>query len=158
MLLEQSQHASVHAAICRTCLLLDDERFDEWLAMCAPEVSYSIQTYSPEIRRQMTWLKHDRARLEQMLSTLHLHQRDSGNLLRHPSILQVERGKDGTLDTMSSVLIFRTAQDGITGLFAAARYFDTWNAATDQLLLKERRVQLATRVLMSDAGGSHVPL
>lgn len=74
MLLEQSQHALVHAAIGRSCFLLDDERFDEWLAMCTQDVSYSIRTYSPEIRREMTWLKHDRAGLEQMLSTMHLNE------------------------------------------------------------------------------------
>ncbi len=158
MLLEQSQHALVHAAIGRSCFLLDDERFDEWLAMCTQDVSYSIRTYSPEIRREMTWLKHDRAGLEKMLSTMHLNQRDLGDLLRHPSVLQVERGADSTLDTMTSVLICRTAQDGSSSLFAAARYFDTWDAATGQLLLKARRVQLATRVFKSDSGGSHVPL
>lgn len=158
MLLEQSQLAAAHAAIGRSCHLLDDERFDEWLAMCTQDVSYSIRAYSPEIRREMTWLKHDRAGLEQMLGTLRLHQRDSGDLFRHPSVLKMERDIDGSLDTMTAVLIYRTAQDGMSSLFAAARYFDTWEAGSDQLLLKARRVQLATRVLMSDSGGSHVPL
>ncbi len=158
MSIEQIQIASVNAAIGRSCHLLDDERFDEWLAVCTQDVSYSIRTYSPEIRREMTWLQHDRAGLEQMLSTLRLHQRDSGTLFRHPSVLQMENGVDGTLKSMTAVLIYRTTQDGISSLFAAARYFDEWEAGSVQLLLKTRRVQLVTRVLMSDTGGSHVPL
>ncbi len=158
MSFEPTRLAAVQEAIGRSCYLLDDERFDEWLAMCTQDVSYSIRAYSPEIRREMTWLKHDRAGLEQMLNTLRLHQRDSGALFRHPSVLQMENVIDGTLTTVTSVLIYRTAQDGISSLFAAARYFDTWDAGPAQLLLKMRRVQLATRVLMSDSGGSHVPL
>ena len=41
----QAVEASVREAIYRACLLLDEERFMEWLALCAPDFCYRIRTY-----------------------------------------------------------------------------------------------------------------
>lgn len=150
---------SIRDLIGRSCMLLDDERFDQWLELCAPEMRYTIETYSPEIRREMTWLNLDRTGLAQLFGTLRHHERDPGTLVRHPSILDLKIDADGLrANAMTSVMIARTAADGATGLFAVARYYDIFSTMGASPLLAARRVQLFTRILMSDSGGSHLPL
>ncbi len=52
--------------IASASLRLDDDDFEGFLALCAPDFRYSIQAYSPEIRRDMTWLDLGRAELEML--------------------------------------------------------------------------------------------
>src|SRR5262249_32031475 len=66
----KSVDQAIRDVIYRACLLLDHEKFGEWLALCAPEFSYRITTYSPEIRRQMTWFEQDVAGLKAMIDLL----------------------------------------------------------------------------------------
>lgn len=148
---------SIKQTLLRSCLLLDEERFDEWLAVCAPEFSYSIEAYSTEIRRHMTWLDLDRAGLRDLFDGLKLHERDAGILHRHVSELIFDVQSEDEMSSISSLLIVRTALDGTSRLYAAGRYYDRWIHRLPTPLLAARRVVLSTRVLMSDAGGSHVP-
>ena len=53
----------VRELIYRSCLLLDAEDFDGYLALYAPDCHYKITAYGPEIRKDMTWLDLDRDRL-----------------------------------------------------------------------------------------------
>lgn len=149
---------AVAAAVGASCLCLDEERFEDWLEGCAPGFTYSVQAYSPEIRRHMTWLSLDRPGLERLAQTLRTHQRDPGALMRHPSVLKVREQPDGRIESVSSVLVVRTAPEGTSSLYAALRYVDTWTASAEALLLLNRKVEMGTRVLPSDSGGSHVPL
>lgn len=149
---------AVEAAVGLSCLCLDEERFEDWLEGCASDFRYSVQAYSPEIRRHMTWLSLDRLGLERLAQSLRMHQRDPGALMRHPSVLKVKENPDGKLESVSSVLVVRTAPDGTSALYAALRYVDVWTASAKNLLLSNRRVEMSTRVLLSDSGGSHVPL
>ena len=63
----EATKASVRDLIYRACLRLDEEDFAGWLKLCAPDFNYRIRTYSPEIRKEMTWYEQDGAGLAQMI-------------------------------------------------------------------------------------------
>lgn len=138
-------------------LRLDDDDFDGFLALCAPDFRYSIQAFSPEIRREMTWLDVDRAELETLFRTLPRHNSDHAPLTRHVTVATVSAGDTaGTLSAVSSLQVFRTALDGgASALFAVGKIHDqlAWDGRA--ALLHRRRVRLATRLL---GIGSHKPL
>lgn len=141
----------------QTCLDLDAERFDAWLGHFDAALEYTIVAHSPEIRREMVWLELDRPGLEHLCRTLPTHARDPGALHRHPSLLTLKED-GGIIVATSSVLVVRTAPAGTSTLFAAAHYHDRIVRQGDQLRIAARRVVLGTRMLVSDSGGSHVPI
>src|SRR5882757_11355437 len=62
--------AAVEDLIYTGCAYLDEQRFDAWLETTAPEFRYRITAYSPDIRREMIWLDHDRQALAAMIDLL----------------------------------------------------------------------------------------
>src|ERR1700688_328684 len=82
--------ASVRDVIYRACLRLDAEDFTGWLKLCAPDFNYRIKTYSPEIRKEMTWYEQDAAGLAQMIEMLPRHNTDHGRLTRHATVYSVD--------------------------------------------------------------------
>jgi len=122
--------------IYRACLLLDDQKFTEWLELCAPEFSYRITTYSPEIRRQMTWYEQDVAGLKGMIEMLPKHNTDHGRLTRH-------------------VTVYTVIDSGETQLFLIGRYHDRFTLGEQGPRFLERNVMLDTRRLDK---GSHYPI
>jgi methanesulfonate monooxygenase subunit beta len=156
--------AAVQALIYRATLLLDAERFADWLALCAPDFTYRIQTYSPEIRKQMTWLQHDLKGLRTMIEMLPRHNTDHGQLSRHVNVYAVEFEDGGAVATaISSFLCHRTMLDGInahldsgeTQLFLVGKYYDRFRWDDGQPLFIDRTVVLDTRRLDK---GSHYPI
>jgi methanesulfonate monooxygenase small subunit len=161
---QEAAKAAVQALIYRAALLLDAERFADWLALCAPDFTYRIQTYSPEIRKQMTWLQHDLKGLRTMIEMLPRHNTDHGQLSRHVSVYAVELEEGGAVATaISSFLCHRTMLDGInahldageTQLFLVGKYYDRFRWDGGQPLFIDRTVFLDTRRLDK---GSHYPI
>jgi len=156
--------AAVRDAIYRAALLLDGEKFKDWLALCAPEFRYRIQTYSPEIRKEMTWLEHDLTGLHGMVDMLPRHNTDHGQLSRHVSVYAVELDPAGdAASAISSFACYRTALDGVlshldageTRLFVIGKYHDRFRLAGGRALFVDRTVFLDTRRLDK---GSHYPI
>jgi len=147
--------SAVRDLIYRSCLRLDAGDFPGWLELCAPSFRYSITAYSPEIRKEMTWLDHDRDGMEGLFKMLPKHNSDHSPLTRHASVYVVERdGYEAT--AITSVVVYRTALDGgATELFAVCKYFDTVTLEGGTPLLADRNVRLDTREL---GIGSHFPL
>src|SRR5579885_3869301 len=111
---QEAVKTAVRDVIYKSCLLLDSNRFADWLGLCAPEFNYKIETYSPEIRKPMTWYEQDRAGLAGQFEMLPKHNTDHGQLLRHISVYQVEcdpAGKEAS--AISSFVCYRTMLDGI---------------------------------------------
>jgi methanesulfonate monooxygenase small subunit len=138
-------------------LRLDDDDFDGFLALCAPDFRYTIQAFSPEIRREMTWLDVDRAELETLFRTLPRHNSDHAPLTRHVTVATVSPDEaGGSVSAISALQVFRTALDGGgTALFAVGKIHDqlAWDGA--RAVLQRRQIRLATRLL---GIGSHKPL
>lgn len=141
--------------VARSCLALDEEDGDGFLALCADDFRYRIEVASPELRRTMVWLEHDGDGLRELLGSLPEHLRRSGRLLRQlgASVSLSEDPQELRLGTSFSVV--HTRLDGRSVLWAAGRYRDVIGLRGDTLRLCARTVDLHTR----DLGiGSHVPL
>ncbi|MBM3503172.1 MAG: methanesulfonate monooxygenase [Alphaproteobacteria bacterium] len=147
---------NVRELVYRSCLALDREDFDGFLALCDPALHYVVTAYSPEIRKEMTWMEQDLAGMKALLAMVPQHLRRTGSLHRHVSVYQVEApASDGTIGALSSFLVTHTALDGGSRLFAVGHYHDRIAATGGRHLLKTRRAHLETR----DLGiGLHIPI
>jgi methanesulfonate monooxygenase small subunit len=140
----------------RTALALDAGEFAAYLGLCAPDFRYSAGAYSPEIRREMLWLDHDREGLANLFATLPRHHSDRAPLSRHVTVYTVDLAAAGDQARMdSSLLVFRTTLDGGSSeLFAVGKIHDTARLVGGGALLVRRHIQLQTRQL---GIGSHIP-
>lgn len=137
------------------CLLLDGQRFQAWLERVAPTFHYRIVAYSPEIRKEMTWLEHDRAGLVALFELLPKHHVDHAQWQRHAVVYQVREDGEDTLRAITSLVVHHTVYDvgdahldaGVTRVFAAGRYHDVFRRIEGRWLLAERSVRLETRQL-----------
>jgi methanesulfonate monooxygenase small subunit len=147
---------AVRQLVGQSCAFLDTEDFASFLSLCAPEFQYQVTVYSPEIKKRMVWMNHDRSGLSTLFHVLPQHVRLLGSLFRHASVYSIERiGSSNDASVVSSILIVQTDPDGVSKLFAAGRYLDTVRLSGDRPLLLARTVQLETR----DVGiGSQAPL
>jgi methanesulfonate monooxygenase small subunit len=160
----KSVERAIRDVIYRACLLLDDEKFLEWLTLCAPEFKYRITTYSPEIRKPMTWYEQDVAGLKAMIELLPKHNTDHGRLTRHATLYTVDADpSQNEARTTTSFACYRTMLDGInshidsgeTQLFLVGKYHDRFRIGEDGPRFLERNVFLDTRRLDK---GSHYPI
>ena len=145
---------AIEELIYRSCLALDAREYKAFLAMCEDDFRYTIATYSPEIRRDMVWLDHDRKGMETLFGNLPKHNSDHSPLTRHATVYTVEI--DGNVaNVVSALQVFRTLLDGgATELFAVGRFHDTVKLDGAAAKLARRLVKLDTRLL---GYGYHVP-
>ena len=64
------QRQAIEELIYRSCLALDARDYKAFLGLCDEDFKYTIATYSPEIRRDMVWLDHDRKGMETLFGNL----------------------------------------------------------------------------------------
>jgi methanesulfonate monooxygenase small subunit len=148
---------AIDELVYRSCMLLDRMDFAGFLALCDPAFHYRITTYSPEIRKDMTWLEHDRAGLKLLFDNLPKHNSDHSPLTRHATVYTVESDAGGNqARVVSALTVYKTSLDGgTTELFAVGKFLDIVKVDGEQPLLVERNVRLDTRML---GIGSHVPI
>lgn len=147
--------AGIEEVLYAGCLFLDELRFANWLELTAAELRYRIQAYSPDIRKQMTWLDHDRRGLAALLEILPRHHVDGAQWIRHVVLYTVTREEPDHVRAVSSLAIFHTVVDvgdshlegGSSRLFAVGRYHDRFRREAGRWLLAERTVKLETRQL-----------
>lgn len=147
----------VEELIYRSCLLLDEKDFTGFLDLCDERFRYTITTHSPEIRRDMTWLDHDKSGMTTLLNQLPRHNSDHSPLTRHATVYTVRfDASQRRSEVVSALQVFKTALDGGTSeLFAVGKYLDTVKFSDGNLLLLRRVVKLDTRML---GIGYHIPL
>ena len=146
----------IGALVYRTCLLLDAERFDDYLAQCSADFRYRVKADSPELGKEMTWLDLDRNELADLLENVANHVRLPGRFTRQATVYTIERDDDGAAALVTtSLIVVYTDLDGVSRLFASGRYLDTVALAGPAPRLASRTVWLDTRDL---GPGSHVPL
>jgi methanesulfonate monooxygenase small subunit len=150
------QRQAIEELVYRSCLALDDRDYKGFLALCDDDFHYTITTYSPEIRKDMVWLDHDRKGLDTLLTNLPRHNSDHSPITRHATVYTVDVAVgEGTATVVSALQVFRTLLDGgASELFAVGRFHDTvkLNGATPKLA--KRIVKLDTRLL---GYGYHIP-
>jgi methanesulfonate monooxygenase subunit beta len=141
--------------IYRGAALLDERRFDDWLQLTAAKFNYRIGAYSPEIRKEMTWLEHDREGLRAQFELLGKHHVDHAIWFRQAVLQEVSQENSETLRAITRLVIYQTAVDvgdvhvesGSTRLFAVARYHDQLVLENGRWVLADRYARLDTRQL-----------
>jgi methanesulfonate monooxygenase small subunit len=147
--------SAIEEVIYSGCLLLDEQRFAAWLEHSAPELRYRIAAYSPDIRKDMVWLDHDRAGLLALFELLPKHHVNHSPWQRHAVLYQVVQESEQQLRAVTSLAVFQTVLDvgdahvdgGASSVFAVGRYHDRFRLEQGRWLLSERTVRLETRQL-----------
>ena len=146
----------IRSLIMRSCLLLDVERFDDYLALWSAEGRYRITSWSPDLRKELVLLDLSLSDFSQLLHNVPNHERMQGTLSRHVTGPLVEPGHDdGTARATSSLLVVHTDLEGVSSLYAAGKYLDDIEIANGEARIASREVRLETRQLGT---GSHVPM
>ena len=150
---------SIDELIYRSCMFLDDKNFAGFLDLCDPAFHYAITTYSPEIRKEMTWLEHDKAGLKLLFDNLPKHNSDHSPLTRHATVYTAEYDDvRGQARVITALQVFKRSLDGgATELFAVGKLLDTVkleSADSGKVVLVDRNVRLDTRQF---GFGYHIP-
>ena len=137
-------------------MTLDDKKFNDYLDLCDPAYHYAITAYSPEIRKEMTWLEHDKMGMQALFTNLPKHNSDQSPLSRHVTVYTVTPSDDDSeAQVISALQVFRTTLDGgTTELFAVGKIHDRVTLAGGTPKLLSRNVRLDTRML---GFGYHIP-
>ena len=153
-MLNPAQRQTIEELVYRSCLALDTKDYNAFLELCDKDFRYTISTYSPEIRRDMVWLDHDRKGMETLFTNLPRHNSDHSPLSRHATVYTVDLAGPAA-SVVSALQVFRTQLDGgATELFAVGRFHDTVTLEGASPKLARRLVRLETRLL---GYGYHVP-
>ena len=147
---------AIEELVYRSCLFLDDKKFTEYLSLCDEGFRYSIAAHSPEIRKDMIWLDHDKPGLTTLLTQLPRHNSDHSPLTRHATVYTIDAGAAADeAQVVSALQVFKTELDGgVSQLFAVGRYVDTVKINGGAPKLLKRVVKLDTRML---GIGYHIP-
>jgi methanesulfonate monooxygenase small subunit len=149
-----STKEAVERTVYNSCLRLDDKDFKGFLELCDPAFKYTIRAYSPEIRKEMVWLEHDKKGMELLFTNLPRHNSDHSPITRHATVYTVDVDGDEA-KAISALQVYKTAIDGgATALFAVGKYIDRLKLGPDGARLLERAVRLDTRML---GIGYHIP-
>lgn len=152
----QADRTVIEEVVYRSCLALDEKNFKAYLELCDSAFHYTITAHSPEIRKDMVWLDHDKAGLQLLFTNLPRHNSDHSPVTRHATVYTVDLDAAGQQATVVSALqVFRTTLDGgATELFAVGRYIDTVKLNAGAATLLKRIVKLDTRQF---GFGYHIP-
>jgi methanesulfonate monooxygenase small subunit len=154
-MVKTEQRQVIEELIYRSCLALDARDYKSFLDLCEPGFRYTITTHSPEIKRDMVWLDHDRKGMETLFANLPRHNSDHSPLTRHATVYTVDMNGDDAAEVVSALQVFRTQLDGgATELFAVGRFHDTVRLQGGSAKLARRVVKLETRQL---GYGYHIP-
>jgi len=152
--IKSEQRQAIEELVYRSCLALDSRDFKAFLALCDESFRYTITTHSPEIKRDMVWLDHDKKGMETLFTNLPRHNSDHSPLTRHATVYTVDAA-GSEANVVSALQVFRTQLDGgATELFAVGRFHDTVKLDGEQPKLARRVVKLDTRLL---GYGYHIP-
>ena len=147
---------AIEELVYTSCMLLDEHKYNDYLALCDEGFRYTITAHSPEIRRDMVWLDHDRAGMQTLLTQLPRHNSDHSPLTRHATVYSVKVDEAAkAADVITSLQVYKTDLDGgATKLFAVGKYIDRVTLANGAPKLAQRTVKLDTRMLDI---GYHIP-
>jgi methanesulfonate monooxygenase subunit beta len=147
---------TIEELIYKSCLVMDEKDFEGYLELCDASFRYSISAYSPEIRKEMVWLEHDRDGMKTLFANLPKHNSDHSPLSRHATVYLVEEQDGGSKAKVTSALqVFRTSLDGgATELFAVGKMIDIVANHDDGPKMLSRNIRLDTRML---GFGYHIP-
>ena len=147
---------AIEELVYRSCLALDAKDFKGYLELCHESFRYTISAHSPEIRKDMIWLDHDKPEMQLLFNNLPKHISDHSPLSRHAVVYTVEAAADqNTAAVVTTLQVYKTTLDGgATELFAIGRYLDSVSLGGESPKLLKRVVRLETRQF---GFGYHIP-
>jgi len=154
----------VRDTIYRATLLLDDQKWEQWLDLCDESFHYVIKSFSPEINRDLTYFQGSHKDLTTMVRLLPKHNTDHSPLRRHTTVYTVDVAEDGkTASAVSSFVVYQNLLDGVNShidagesrLFLVGRYIDTFKLDNGKARFVKREVRIENRRLDK---GSHWPI
>lgn len=154
----------VRDTIYRATLMLDDQRWDDWLALCDDDFHYAIKSFSPEINKDMTYLQGSRKDMANLIRLLPKHNTDHSLLRRHTSVYMVDLSEDGKEATaVSAFVVYQNLLDGVNShldagesrLFLVGKYYDKFAIKDGVAKFVKREVRIDERRLDK---GSHWPI
>ena len=142
--------------IARSCMALDAQDYAGYLELCGPAYRYTISAYSPEIRKEMIWLQHDKDGMKTLFGNLPRHNSDHSPITRHVTVYTVQTDEAAKqAKVVSALQVFKTKLDGgATELFAVGKMYDSIDLSGDEPRLLDRNIRLDTRML---GVGYHIP-
>ena len=150
----QAARIAIEELVYRSCLALDEKNFKAYLDLCDDDFRYTITAHSPEIRKDMIWLDHDKPGMQLLFANLPRHISDHSPLTRHAIVYTVDYAGE-LAQVVSALQVFKTTLDGgATELFAIGRYLDTVRVDGATPKLTKRVVKLETRQF---GFGNHIP-
>jgi 3-phenylpropionate/cinnamic acid dioxygenase small subunit len=155
MIMPIQEQLEIQGLIQQTAKLLDAEDLTGWLNLFDASGEYELTTYSPELRRTLTWWKADHGALQKTLAEVPRHVRDTARRLRvlTPNVVRIG-GDEAYAD--SPFAVYRTTPEGESSLYVVGRYQDTlMRSPSGDWLYRRHHVILDTRML--DAF-THLPL
>jgi methanesulfonate monooxygenase small subunit len=150
------ERSTIEELVYKSCMLLDEKDYKGYLALCDDDFRYTITAHSPELRRDMVWLDHDRKGLETLFTQLPRHNSEHSPLTRNATVYSVAIEDSGeAANVVTALQVFKTELDGgITALYAVGKYLDRVSLANGTVKLARRTVKLDTRML---GIGYHIP-
>jgi methanesulfonate monooxygenase subunit beta len=151
----------IHDLIADSCALLDEQKFDQWIALTSPDFHYRLSAFSDELGKTMVWMEtmvwmdFGRDALENLMQHASDHERNLVHYSRHVSAIRVGSAQNGIVPVRSSLTVYYTDLEGTTAIYAVGVYQDKATFVDGAPMLTERDVLLTTRRLPF---GSHYPL
>jgi methanesulfonate monooxygenase small subunit len=156
--------ALVRETIGRATMYLDDQRWEDWLALCDDDFHYAIRCFSPEINTDMIYLQGSRKEMTTLVNLLPKHNSDNSWMRRHTSVYVVEPTEDGQVaSAVSSVVVFQNLLNGGNShidagesrLFLVGKYHDTFVMRDGTPKFRRRELRIDDRRLDK---GTHWPI
>ena len=72
----QPDRTAIEELVYRSCLMLDEKNYKGYLDLCDGDFRYTITAHSPEIRKDMIWLDHDKPGMQTLFNQLPRHNSD----------------------------------------------------------------------------------
>lgn len=138
------------------CTYLDEEKFDLFLSYFTAKSTYTITTFSGELRRELAYLDLDFLGLKALVNGIGDHVRFPDKLVRHITLRLINKVEDDLIFCTTTVAIYHINLSSVAGIYAIGKYRDTsQNRPGIGLQIIKRNVFLETR---SFPFGSHLPL
>ena len=154
----------VRDTIYRATIMLDDQRWEEWLDLCDDDFHYAITAFSPEIKKEMIYLQGSRKDMVSLVKLLPKHNTDHSWLRRNTSVYTVDVSDDGaSAKSISAFVVYQNQLDGTNShidagesrLFLVGKYYDEFALTDGAPKFRKREVRIDERRLDK---GSHWPI
>ena len=137
---------TLRALVHRSGLSLDENRYEDFVALFADDGAYRMIAATPELGATQTWLAFDRDELARHFASIPEHHWPLGETTRIVSVDAIAL-EEGEASTVATFCILRNDDEGRTACYAVGRYRDRWRNDGTDWRIAERVVDLRTRLL-----------